>query len=157
MTYRGKFRPKQPDKYLGDVNKIVYRSLWERNAMRWCDENPNIERWNSEEVIVPYVCNTDGRRHRYFIDLFIRLKNGQTYLVEIKPKSQTKPPKQPARKTRVYLESIKTYVKNKSKWEAAAEFAERNNSKFVIWTEDTLNSMGIKTISGYKKPKKRDK
>ena len=51
MAYKGKFRPKNPQKYRGDPTKIIYRSLWERNCMRYFDENPNVLKWSSEEVI----------------------------------------------------------------------------------------------------------
>ena len=46
MTYKGKYRPKNPQKYKGDPTTIVYRSLWERNTFRWIDANPDIVEWN---------------------------------------------------------------------------------------------------------------
>ena len=30
MTYKGKFKPKNPSKYKGDIKEIVYRSSWKR-------------------------------------------------------------------------------------------------------------------------------
>ena len=93
MSYRGKYTIKDKSKYAGDPKKVVYRSLWERQAFRWCESNPNVVRWNSEEVVIPYKWQVDGRIHRYFVDLLIEMKNGEIYLIEIKPKKETVPPK----------------------------------------------------------------
>ena len=53
MSYKGKFRPSNPNKYKGDPTKVIYRSLWELKFMRWCDGNVNILKWSSEEVVIP--------------------------------------------------------------------------------------------------------
>jgi hypothetical protein len=83
-TYKGKFRPKNTQKYEGDFDKITYRSMWERQVFRWCDTNSKIVKWSSEEVIIPYRCKTDGKLHRYFTDLKIVTTKGETIIVEIK-------------------------------------------------------------------------
>lgn len=146
MAYKGRFTPLNKEKYVGDVKNIVYRSLWERNAFRWLDKNSNIVAWNSEEIVVPYICETDNKIHRYFLDLWFQTKDKKTYIVEIKPKSQTIPPKAPKRKSKRYLTESLTYIKNQSKWKAASEFAKDNGWHFEIWTEDTLRQLGIKII-----------
>jgi len=148
MTYKGRFKPKNIKKYKGDPTKIVYRSLWERNTFRFLDENSDILEWNSEEVIIPYRCKTDNRIHRYFVDVYFKAKNGKKYLIEIKPKNQTVPPKQPQRKTKRYLKEVMTYVKNTSKWEAAKAYSLDRGYEFQIWHEDTLRSLGIKVLKG---------
>ena len=74
MTYKGKFLPNNRKKYKGDINNIVYRSLWERKFMVYCDENNDITEWGSEELIVPYISPLDGKRHRYFPDFYIKTK-----------------------------------------------------------------------------------
>jgi aldehyde:ferredoxin oxidoreductase len=84
--------------------------------------------------------------HRYFVDLLIEMDNGDTFLIEIKPKQQTVPPKQPKRKTKRYIKEVMTYVKNQDKWEAANKFAEHKGWKFQVWTEDTLKNLGIKLL-----------
>lgn len=146
MAYRGKYKVKKPEKYVGDHTKVVYRSLWERNTFRWLEDNPEVVKWNSEDVIIPYVCATDNRKHRYFIDLFFEMKNGEKYLIEIKPKRETSPPKSPGKRTKKYLSEQLTYAKNISKWKAAQEFAEDNGVKFQVWTEDTLRGLGIRVL-----------
>ena len=146
MAYKGKFTPKNPDKYVGDVKNITYRSLWERGTFQYLDTSSAIKLWNSEEIVIPYVCQTDNKVHRYYMDLWFKTANGDTYIVEIKPKGQTQPPKQPKRKTRRYIKESLTYIKNQSKWKAAQEFAADNGLRFEIWTEDTLKQLGIKIL-----------
>jgi|TARA_S200002703_G_C3769406_1_gene236919 hypothetical protein len=145
MAYKGKFRPKYPAKYRGDPTNIIYRSLWERNCMRYFDQNPNVLKWSSEEVIVPYKSPIDGRYHRYFPDFLIRVKNKQgvleTIMIEVKPFKETKEPKPQTRLTKKYLYEVKTWGINKSKWEAAIEFCKDRKWKFMIITEKEL---GIK-------------
>jgi hypothetical protein len=140
MAYRGKFNPKNLNKYEGDWRRIEYRSLWERQVFRFCDDNDAIVRWSSEEVVVPYRCKTDNRVHRYFVDLKITFKNGDTYLVEIKPKKR-------ATKSKGYLTEVLKYVKNISKWESADEYAKQRGWKFEVWTEETIRGMGIKLLT----------
>jgi hypothetical protein len=146
-TYKGKFRPKNIEKYRGDSTKIVYRSLWERNAFRWADENPKIIRWSSEEDVIPYVCATDRKIHRYFIDLYLEFENGAKYMIEIKPESQTKPPRPRGnRKTSKFLNECLTYAKNESKWNAARQYCESRGIEFEVWTEKSLRALGIKIL-----------
>jgi hypothetical protein len=146
MAYNGKYKIKKPEKYAGNPNKVVYRSLWERQAFKWCENNPKVTAWNSEEVVVPYKCTVDKKLHRYFVDLLIQMDNKKTYLIEIKPKSQTQPPKARSRKTKKYINEQLTYIKNNDKWEAATQFAEHKGWKFQVWTEETLKNLGIKIL-----------
>jgi hypothetical protein len=146
MSYKGRYTIKKPDKYAGDPRKVIYRSLWERNTFRWCENNPNVKLWNSEEVVVPYVSSVDKKLHRYYVDLLIQMDNKKTYLIEIKPKKETQPPKPRSRKTKKFINEQLTYIKNNDKWEAANKFAEHNGWKFQVWTEETLKNLGIKVL-----------
>ena len=83
MAYSGRYKPKNIRKYEGNSSLIKYRSLWERQVMRWLDNNTNVIGWSSEEVVVGYKSPKDNAYHRYFIDLFIRMKDGKCYLIEI--------------------------------------------------------------------------
>lgn len=147
MAYKGKFRPKNKKKYIGDSTSITYRSLWERNAFRWCDTSPRVSKWSSEEVVVPYKWRVDKKWHRYYVDLLVYM-DGEVFLIEIKPDKETKPPKPPKRKTKRYINEVTTYIKNEDKWHAAKIYAEKRGWKFVIWTEHTLTAMGIKLLKG---------
>lgn len=145
-SYRGKFSPKNPDKYRGDVMNIVYRSLWERQFFRWLDEQSFVKSWSSEEVVVPYRCKTDGQIHRYFVDVKFEFQDGRIMLIEIKPKKETVPPRNPGRKTRRFITEVMTYAKNISKWEAAKAYAKDRGWIFEVWDEDMLRSLGIKIL-----------
>lgn len=142
MYHKRKFTPLNPEKYTGDPTNIIMRSSWETKFAIWCDNNPAILKWNSEETVVPYVCPTDNRWHRYFIDFRIQLrdKSGllKTYLVEIKPASQTRPPEVPSRKTKRFLIEAATYMKNEAKWKAATQYAKDRGWEFIILTENHL-------------------
>ena len=146
MAYKGRYTIKNKDKYLGDPSKVVYRSLWERNAFRWCENNPKIKLWNSEGVVIPYKCSIDKKLHRYFVDLLIEMDNKKVYLVEIKPKSQTVPPVKKSRKTKRYINEAMTFSRNQDKWNAADKFAKHNGWEFQVWTEETLRNLGIKIL-----------
>ncbi len=116
MSYKGKYKPSYPKKYKGDPNNIVYRSLWERKFMVYCDNNQNILEWGSEEVIVPYRSPIDNRYHRYFPDFYIKVKesNGmiKKMIIEIKPFKQCIEPKVKQRKTKGYIYEVVEYAKN---------------------------------------------
>lgn len=148
--HQGKFRPKQPKKYKGNSSDIVYRSSWELATFIWCDNHPDIVEWSSEEVVVKYRCLTDNQIHRYFVDLKMTLKNGETYLIEIKPKSQIMPPKRGKKTQKTYLNEVLQYGKNISKWKQAKIYAEENGYQFQIWSEDILKKLGIKIIESFK-------
>jgi hypothetical protein len=147
MAYKGRYKIKNPDKYLGNPTNVIFRSLWERNTFRWCENNPKVRAWSSEEIVVPYKCKVDNKLHRYFVDLSVEMNNGQTILVEIKPKKETLPPKQPKRKTKKFLNEVITFSKNQDKWEAADQYARHKGWKFQVWTEETLKNLGIKVLN----------
>ena len=142
---QGKFKPSYPQKYMGDPTNIVYRSSWELKFLRWCDNNPSVLEYSSEETIIPYRCPTDNRIHRYFVDAKIKVRDGtgqlKTYLVEIKPDKQTRPPEPSQRKSKRYLQEVMTWGKNDAKWKAAREYCADRGWDFIILTEFHL---GIK-------------
>ena len=151
MAYSGRYKVKNISKYSGDPDKVTYRSSWEKACFVWCDSNPNVKSWSSEEVVIPYKWDIDKKLHRYFVDLKITFNDGKTILVEIKPDKETAPPKRPDKSKR-YIGEAMTYVKNMNKWEAADEFAKSRGWEFQIWTEKTLQEMKI--MPKYIKPLK---
>jgi hypothetical protein len=146
MAYSGKYPVKNRGKYMGDASNVTYRSLWERTAFRWLDENSDVISWSSEETVIPYICGTDRQPHRYFVDLKFKLRNGETYLIEIKPQKEIDKPKVPKKKTQRFVLEVMTYVKNQSKWEAAKKYAEARGWKFQVWSEHTLRGLGMKIL-----------
>lgn len=144
--YQGKFHPKNPQKYIGNVNNIVYRSFWELKFMRKCDRSENVLEWGSEEFFIPYYDPSSKKTRKYFPDFIVKMKEGdgkvKKYVIEIKPKHQTVPPVQTSKKkTKTYINEVYTYVTNDAKWKAAIEFCKDNLMEFKILTEQEL---GIK-------------
>lgn len=138
---QGTYKPVQPHKYKGGSNP-QYRSSWELRFFQWCDRNVNVLKWGSETVIVPYTSPLDNRVHRYFVDNIVTIKEGNdinTYLVEIKPSKQAKPPVKSNRKKKsTVLYENATYAVNQAKWAAAKKYADQKNIKFIILTENEL-------------------
>jgi hypothetical protein len=145
MAYKGKFSPKNPKKYKGDPTNVIYRSLWELRVMKYLDENPAVIEWGSEELIIPYVCPTDNRMHRYYPDFIVKAKKAdgttQTMILEVKPKKETMEPKVSKKKTKRYITEVMTWGKNQAKWKAATEYCADRGWQFKLITEDHL---GIK-------------
>ena len=71
MSYKGKYKPSYPQKYKGDPTNIIYRSLWERKFMVYCDLNEKVIEWGSEEIALPYRSPIDNKIHRYFPDFYL--------------------------------------------------------------------------------------
>ena len=142
MAYKGKYYPSFPRKYKGDPTNIIYRSLWERKFMVYCDKNQNILEWASEEIAIPYRSPIDNRVHRYFPDFYMKVKetNGKikNYVIEVKPAKQTKPPTKPKRQTKGYIREAYEYAKNQAKWKMAKEFCAARQWEFKDVTEKEL-------------------
>lgn len=127
MSYKGIFKPSNPKKYKGDPNNIVYRSLWERKMMVYCDLNENVMEWASEEFFVPYYDPTTKRVRRYFPDFFIKYtdKEGKIRrsVIEVKPMRETVEPvvtKGKSKKT--MITEATNYVRNQAKWKVQENF-----------------------------------
>jgi len=137
---QGIFTPKNKDKFIGSYAN--YRSGLELKFMRFCDNNPNVVRWGSENVIVPYISPLDGRVHKYYVDNFVIIKeNGilKNYLIEIKPSKQTQPPKTNYKKKEHLIYEQSAWIINSAKWAAARELCKKRGFEFLILTEKHLN------------------
>lgn len=144
-TYQGYFKPRNPDKYKGDPTNIIYRSSWELKLMSYLDNHKSVLKWSSEEIFIPYISPIDGKVHRYFPDFVVTKinKDGkkETVLIEVKPFSQTRPPKKQEKITKKYITEVKTWGINEAKWKAANEYCKDRGWTFHIFTEKEL---GIK-------------
>ena len=144
-SYKGFFKPKNPNKYKGDSSNIIYRSRWELKFMMYLDERKEVISWGSEEVVIPYRSPIDGRIHRYFTDFIVTKINSEgikeTAIIEIKPLKQTKPPKIQNKITKQYITEVKTWGVNEAKWKAATAYCKDRGWTFHIFTEKEL---GIK-------------
>lgn len=115
--------------------------------MMFLDKSSAVLEWSSEETPIPYISPKDNRYHRYFVDFWVKKvgKDGKVseILVEIKPKSQTSPPKKllteaTAKQKNRYRKEAITWAVNCAKWDAATKYAEKRGMKFQILTEVDL-------------------
>lgn len=139
---------KYPEKYIGKNKVITLRSSYEIQFVKnFLDRSPDVKFWSSEDVVIKYLYEIDGRIHRYFVDFYFKHVNGKEFLIEIKPKNQVFPPKVPKRRTRSYRNRINIYIKNQNKWKYAKNYCKNlreekgRNIEFKILTEKEL---GIK-------------
>ena len=150
-NYQGWYKLLNPTKFIKPIDEhmksykdgeVNYKSRLELKAIKYADFNKFVDKWSLEPFHVKYVKPTDGKIHRYFIDLFLEFKTGDKFLVEIKSKGETKPPRKPSKKTQKalnnYQRALQTYAVNQAKWKAAEQFAAKNKMKFIILTEDEL-------------------
>lgn len=142
---KGPYYPKNREKYIG-TDTPIFRSSWEHRMMYYLDNNPNVVRWGSETVAIPYISPKDGKMHRYFVDFYVEVINREgnrsKLLIEVKPAKKLLPPKTEnrSRKT-VMTETLEFYI-NQSKWQSARAYAARNGMEWNIYTEeDILNRM----------------
>ena len=139
MTYKGKFTPRYPQKYIGDHKKIVYRSSWECKVMDYIDKNPDFIAWSSEEMCIPYVSPVDSKTHRYFPDFIVKVKSGnniKTLMIEVKPEKQSRPPEPKKKVTKQYIQEVVTWGINQAKWKAAIEYCKDRKWEFVVMTSN---------------------
>lgn len=151
-SYKGWYKLLNPEKFIKPIDEhmqsfkdgaVNYKSRLELKAIKYADFNKFITRWSLEPFHVKYVKPTDGKVHRYFIDLFLEFQTGDKFLVEIKPKAETLPPRQPKKASEKaminYQIALQTYAINQAKWKAAREFAAQQKMRFIILTDEELN------------------
>ncbi len=150
-SYQGWYQLLNPDKFIKPIDEhmksykdgsVNFKSRLELKAIKYADFNKYVAKWSLEPFHVKYLKPTDGKVHRYFIDLFLEFASGDKFIVEIKSKGETVPPKQPKNKTQKallnYQRALQTYAVNEAKWKAAGEFAKEQGMRFIILTEDEL-------------------
>lgn len=139
---KGRFMPKFPDKYVGDVNNIVFRSKWELRFMEFCDNNIMITKWGSEEIRIPYIKPTTKKIHHYYPDFFIIYQDATgkmiKEIIEIKPLKEVALTKKSSTYDKVAI------AINEAKWEAAKQFCAKHNMIFRVLTEKSLFRTGKK-------------
>lgn len=130
---------KGAQKYVGP-QPIIYRSSYEYRFMVQLELNPNVEKWSSENIQIPYTMkekNSQGKfvdvRHTYNIDFTVWMKNGKKYIVEVKPSTLT-----PLNESQIKRNPV--MYKNACKWKAALAWCKQNNCEFKVITELHLKS-----------------
>jgi len=131
----GKYDIKNTSKFVGG-KAPTYRSSWELAFMRMCDSHPNITKWASENVKIPYRSPIDGKYHNYVPDFMVQYtdKDGVQHveLVEIKPSNQTT-----LENARSQGQKIQTHL-NAATWTAAQEWCSRKGIRFKVINEDQI-------------------
>lgn len=136
MSYaQGFFEIVNKDKYVGTALP-KFRSSWELAFMRMCDQHPNIIKWASENVKIPYRHPLTGQYRNYVPDFMIQYidKNNKPHveLIEIKPSDQTT---MESAKTRKQKEQV---IINSEKWRAAHEWCKRKGIRFKVINEKQI-------------------
>lgn len=133
---KGKFNMKNPEKYLGNKSP-TYRSSWEFTVMSMLDKHPNITKWASEAIRIPYSDPITGKATVYIPDFFVsfidRDNKHHNELWEIKPACQ-------AIKEQVGRSKYNQvqYIKNQAKWKVAKEYCRRQNIIFRVISEEDI-------------------
>ena len=142
----GKYTPKNPQKYIGDIDNIIYRSSWELRFSTYCDINPNVLKWSSEPVQIPYWSPVDKKEHTYNPDYYVKTKKldgkEEQWIIEIKPANQYKKDKKPVFEGKVTEKRVNSYNKrmeewiiNRAKYDAAMRYAKANGYRFGVVDE----------------------
>lgn len=133
---QGLYKPNHPQKYKGDITKIVFRSSWELSFAKFLDGNPNVLEWASEEFFVTYFNPSKRRNARYYPDFWVKYQNKHGEIIqeviEVKPHSQVQRPKGGNK-----YNQMQWFV-NMAKWEAAIKFCKERNLKFRVLTEKSM-------------------
>jgi hypothetical protein len=137
---QGRYYVKNKEKYKGDITNIWFRSSWEQKVFLYCDMQPSVLEWSSEEVVIPYFWEVDQKVHRYYPDVYMKIKNRDgeiiKYLIEIKPIKDTVIKE--SKRMEDYVNNVLVVSKNKSKWEAAEKFCKEKGMIFKVLTEKEL-------------------
>jgi hypothetical protein len=132
---QGIYYPKNPDKFYQPVDEtmnntkggVKYRSSWELSFAKYLDTSPNVIKWSAEPFAIKYFDSIQQKFRRYYIDFYFENKDGNKFLVEIKPSSQTG----------------KGHTNNQDKWAYARQFAKERGLTFIIITEKELKKMKL--------------
>jgi hypothetical protein len=140
---QGIYRPINQEKFIG--TEAIFRSSLELKVFRFFDQNPNVIKWGSENVVVPYWDTILKKNRKYYIDNYVVIREGNAikkYLVEVKPFKQTIPPKESKRRKKAHLlyEKVQWVNNYECKWPAAREFAKKHGMEFIIITDKDLDN-----------------
>ena len=69
------------------AGECKYRSGWEQKFMMYLDNNPEVEAWTYEKVVIEYLSNVRSKKIRkYYPDFFVRYRDGKEEIIEVKQK-----------------------------------------------------------------------
>jgi hypothetical protein len=170
--HQGVFIPKHPEKVVGGeiITRSSWEMSFARwcddnpSVIEWGCEVCAIQYRNPGAVNLD-ACRQSGASpldplnwpvHEYYPDFYVALRDEededgtkvQKLLIEIKPHYQTErpvppPPGAKLQEQKKFNEAAKTYLQNIKKWEAAIAWAKNHGMEFKVFTENTLQKMGI--------------
>lgn len=139
---QGYFKPKNPEKYAGNIYNITYRSSYEFKFFTMLDENQNVVKWSAECFIVKYISPIDQKTHNYYPDVYFELKKGEEiakFVGEIKASTFLKKPKREDFTNKIsYLKKLKIFLVNYAKAEATKKYCAEKGYTYKFITEQTL-------------------
>lgn len=170
--HQGVYIPKHPEKVVGGdiIARSSWEMAFARwcddnpSVIEWGCEVCAIQYRNPGAVNLD-ACRQSGASpmdplnwpvHEYYPDFYVALRDDddedgtkvQKLLIEIKPYYQTErpippPPGAKLQEQKKFNEAAKTYLQNIKKWEAAIAWAKNHDMEFKVFTENTLQKMGI--------------
>ena len=100
---------------------VKYRSSWELTVAQHLDDDPTVESFEYETIIIPYITSrTSMRIRKYIPDFIVKYSDGRTVIIEVK--------RQSALNQRTIM----------VKAEAARKFAATKGWEYVFWTENIV-------------------
>lgn len=102
---------------------LFFRSGMELEFYKILENKKDVLKYNAEPIEIDY--QYEGSSHKYIPDILVEYQDNKKELWEIKPKSQTKLPK------------------NQAKWQAANEYCKRRNWDFLVLTERGLRLLKL--------------
>lgn len=105
--------------------------------MRFCDEHPNVNKWASEAIKIPYRNPLTGKYTIYVPDFFLsyvdKTGKARAEVIEVKPSNQA---------IRENLgksnHNRASYILNQAKWEAARNYCKQQGMIFRVVTENDI-------------------
>lgn len=117
------FRGKEPFLKTGDM--IHWESFLERNFIRLADFDQQVDEIFYQPVCIHYSLN--GKKHKYFPDFKIILKDGRVFIIEVKALR------------------FKNYPSNVIKYEVGRKFCEAQRWHYEVFTEEEINPRHLQT------------
>jgi hypothetical protein len=109
--------------------------------MKFCDEHPNVAKWASEAIKIPYRNPFTGKYTVYVPDFFmvyVDAKGKQhVEIIEVKPQNQTSMSE--AKRSK---HNQAHAILNTAKWEAARAYCKQQGITFRIVTENDIFHSG---------------
>ncbi|MGX4584444.1 TnsA endonuclease N-terminal domain-containing protein [Paenibacillus chitinolyticus] len=117
------FRGKEP--YLKTGDMIHWESFLERDFIRLADFDQQVEEIFFQPVCINYLLN--GKKHKYFPDFKLILKDGRVFIIEVKALR------------------FKNSPSNIIKYEVGRKFCEAQGWHYEVFTEEEINPRYLQT------------